>query len=120
MQKPSWCKKHFKICRAVSELQNCGSHFNGSNASHAIKCIFLLGSQQNQTTHPSQGRGRPLISEGLGKNVVIHEQPNPKKRDVSPNGTVTLVDRAPQQLMEDSLGYVSTIYTFGCYIVEKL
>ena len=28
MKKPSWCEKHFKIRRAVSELQNSSSHFN--------------------------------------------------------------------------------------------
>ena len=28
MKKPSWCEKHFKIGRAVSELQNSSSHFN--------------------------------------------------------------------------------------------
>ena len=37
MKKPSWCEKHFKIRRAVSELQNSSSHFNRTALYKGIK-----------------------------------------------------------------------------------
>ena len=38
MKKPSWCGKHFKICRAVSELQNSSSHSN--RTALYIRCVY--------------------------------------------------------------------------------
>ena len=51
MKKPSWCEKHFKIRRAVSELQNLSSHFNRT----ALYCFVEIKS--NCTAPPFQITG---------------------------------------------------------------
>ena len=50
MKKPSWCEKHFKIRRVVSELQNRSSHFNRT-ALYSLELLVFNGHKIQRISH---------------------------------------------------------------------